>query len=67
MQNLQVLHLAYNGINSLVPLQLYRLPGLRALFLQGKRETIILMTLTVLMHMQGMRLVVLKDWMVSII
>ncbi|XP_019851716.1 PREDICTED: leucine-rich repeat-containing protein 9-like [Amphimedon queenslandica] len=35
MQNLQVLHLAYNGINSLVPLQLYRLPGLRALFLQG--------------------------------
>lgn len=31
----QVLHLAYNGISQLPPLQLWRLPALRALFLQG--------------------------------
>ena len=58
MQNLQVLHLAYNGINSLVSLQLHRLSGLRALFLQGKRTITILMTPV---HMQVMRSVVLKD------
>lgn len=33
--SLQVLHLAYNGITSLIPLQLNRLPALQALFLQG--------------------------------
>ncbi len=33
---LQVLHLAYNGICQLQPLQLCRLIGLRALFLQGE-------------------------------
>lgn len=35
LHNLQVLHLAYNGINSLLPLSLARIPSLKALFLQG--------------------------------
>ena len=35
MENLEVLHLAYNGIKDLVALQLTRLPSLKALFLQG--------------------------------
>ena len=34
--SLQVLHLAYNQLSSLLPLQLHRLTTLRALFLQGK-------------------------------
>lgn len=35
LNSLEVLHLAYNGIINLVPLQLGRIPSLRALFLQG--------------------------------
>ena len=35
LKNLEVLHLAYNGIASLLPLQLGRIPSLKALFLQG--------------------------------
>lgn len=34
--SLQVLHLAYNQLSSLLPLQLHRLTALRALFLQGE-------------------------------
>ena len=34
--SLQVLHLAYNQLSSLLPLQLHRLTTLRALFLQGE-------------------------------
>lgn len=33
--NLQVLHLAYNGISNLLNLQLNSIPSLKALFLQG--------------------------------
>ena len=36
LHSLQVLHLAYNGISSLLSLQFHRLPSLRALFLQGE-------------------------------
>ena len=39
LPNLQVLHLAYNGISQLPPLQLHRLVSLRALFLQGNVYT----------------------------
>ena len=35
LENLEVLHLGYNGIKDLVALQLNRLIGLKALFLQG--------------------------------
>ena len=35
LPSLQVLHVAYNQLGSLVPLQLHRMPTLRALFLQG--------------------------------
>ena len=35
MPNLEVLHLAYNGINDLIGLQIGRLISLKALFLQG--------------------------------
>ncbi|XP_028935145.1 leucine-rich repeat-containing protein 9 isoform X3 [Ornithorhynchus anatinus] len=35
MQNLEVLHLGYNGISSLTQLQLSRLRNLKSLFLQG--------------------------------
>lgn len=35
LRSLEVLHLAYNGINDLVPLQLNKLISLKALFLQG--------------------------------
>ena len=35
LNSLEVLHLAYNGIVNLVPLQLGRISSLRALFLQG--------------------------------
>lgn len=35
LSSLEVLHLAYNGIVNLVPLQLGRISSLRALFLQG--------------------------------
>ena len=34
--SLQVLHLAYNQLTSLLPLQLHHFTALRALFLQGK-------------------------------
>ena len=36
LTNLQVLHLAYNGISSMASLQLNRIPSLKALFLQGR-------------------------------
>ena len=36
LENLEVLHLAYNGIKDMAALQLSRLPSLKALFLQGK-------------------------------
>lgn len=36
LENLEVLHLGYNGIKDLISLQLNRLIGLKALFLQGK-------------------------------
>ncbi len=35
LEKLEVLHLAYNGIRDLVALQINRLIGLKALFLQG--------------------------------
>ncbi|XP_022094850.1 leucine-rich repeat-containing protein 9-like [Acanthaster planci] len=35
LENLEVLHLGYNGITDLVKLQISRLPSLKALFLQG--------------------------------
>ncbi|KAH9489094.1 Leucine-rich repeat-containing protein 9 [Bulinus truncatus] len=35
LENLEVLHLGYNGIKDLTALQLNRLPSLKALFLQG--------------------------------
>lgn len=35
LENLEVLHLGYNGIRDMALLQLGRLPSLRALFLQG--------------------------------
>lgn len=35
LKSLEVLHLAYNGIANLVPLQLGRISSLKALFLQG--------------------------------
>ncbi|XP_063691021.1 leucine-rich repeat-containing protein 9-like isoform X3 [Bolinopsis microptera] len=35
MPKLEVLHLGYNGISNLTLLQLYRLPNLKSLFLQG--------------------------------
>ena len=35
LKSLEVLHLAYNGIVDLIPLQLGKIPSLRALFLQG--------------------------------
>jgi Leucine-rich repeat (LRR) protein len=37
LPSLQVLHVAYNQLGSLVPLQLHRMPTLRALFLQGNQ------------------------------
>lgn len=39
LDNLEVLHLACNGIKELTSLQLHRLPSLRALFLQGNDLT----------------------------
>ncbi len=36
LENLEVLHLGYNGIKDLVALQLNRIPSLKALFLQGE-------------------------------
>lgn len=44
LQSLQVLHLAYNGITDLIPLQLGQLSSLRALFLQGNE----------IVHVQGL-------------
>ena len=38
LENLEVLHLGYNGIKDLVVLQLNRLIGLKALFLQGMKN-----------------------------
>ena len=38
LENLEVLHLGYNGIRDLVALQLNRLIGLKALFLQGMKD-----------------------------
>ncbi|XP_033624638.1 leucine-rich repeat-containing protein 9-like [Asterias rubens] len=35
LENLEVLHLGYNGISDLIKLQISRLPSLKALFLQG--------------------------------
>ncbi|XP_038075835.1 leucine-rich repeat-containing protein 9-like [Patiria miniata] len=35
LENLEVLHLGYNGITDLIRLQISRLPSLKALFLQG--------------------------------
>ncbi|RUS71694.1 hypothetical protein EGW08_020538 [Elysia chlorotica] len=39
LENLEVLHLGYNGIKDLASLQLGRLPSLKALFLQGNEIT----------------------------
>ncbi|GFN97682.1 leucine-rich repeat-containing protein 9 [Plakobranchus ocellatus] len=39
LENLEVLHLGYNGIKDLASLQLSRLPSLKALFLQGNEIT----------------------------
>lgn len=39
LPNLEVLHLAYNGISDLVALQISRLTSLKALFLQGNEIT----------------------------
>ncbi|XP_077863786.1 leucine-rich repeat-containing protein 9-like [Saccoglossus kowalevskii] len=39
LENLEVLHLGYNGIADLVKLQISRLPSLKALFLQGNEIT----------------------------
>ena len=38
LENLEVLHLGYNGIRDLVALPLNRLIGLKALFLQGMKD-----------------------------
>ncbi|XP_059173305.1 leucine-rich repeat-containing protein 9-like isoform X2 [Physella acuta] len=39
LENLEVLHLGYNGIKDMAALQLNRLPSLKALFLQGNEIT----------------------------
>ncbi|CAF3420460.1 unnamed protein product [Rotaria sp. Silwood1] len=39
LENLEVLHLAYNNITDLVALQLNKIPSLRSLFLQGNEIT----------------------------
>ncbi|XP_077999840.1 leucine-rich repeat-containing protein 9-like isoform X2 [Glandiceps talaboti] len=39
LENLEVLHLGYNGISDLLKLQISRLPSLKALFLQGNDIT----------------------------
>ncbi|CAL1540956.1 unnamed protein product [Lymnaea stagnalis] len=39
LENLEVLHLGYNGIKDITSLQLNRLPSLKALFLQGNEIT----------------------------
>ncbi|XP_013396331.1 leucine-rich repeat-containing protein 9 [Lingula anatina] len=39
LENLEVLHLGYNGIKSMMDLQVSRLTGLKALFLQGNEIT----------------------------
>lgn len=41
LKNLEVLHLAYNGIANLLPLQLGRIPSLKALFLQGLNSQVL--------------------------
>ncbi|UJR26994.1 hypothetical protein I4U23_008301 [Adineta vaga] len=39
LENLEILHLAYNNISDLVTLQLNKIPSLRSLFLQGNEIT----------------------------
>ncbi|CAF0783988.1 unnamed protein product [Adineta ricciae] len=39
LENLEVLHLAYNNISDLIALQLNKIPSLRSLFLQGNEIT----------------------------
>ncbi|KAL5493189.1 hypothetical protein EMCRGX_G014328 [Ephydatia muelleri] len=41
LRSLKVLHLAYNGINDLIPLQLNKLVSLKALFLQGNEIVLV--------------------------
>ncbi|KAL5493183.1 hypothetical protein EMCRGX_G014321 [Ephydatia muelleri] len=41
LRSLEVLHLAYNGINDLIPLQLNKLVSLKALFLQGNEIVLV--------------------------